>query len=334
VLDEALEDVGKELSGAPLDKGKTIAVVAPLLKGDQSGFLAGRIKPTLKKAGLTVVEHLEGEFAEQIKKELAANDRWNDLGILDKSTVVLIGESLKNAQYLIYGTLRQPEENERRIYVELELHVASIKTAEYLWGGVFTKTKRILTTNEEKMVRTDRFLNAERETMRASFAELVKTLEGAEIPSGTRIAVTPMRGGEDLSTLARDCAKEAITQAGLKTIEIGARSFAEAYVQVRDKPEQADAILRGGVRARMIELVEKGLEVDTYSIVTEVFVEILDKDGVSLCSKVLVGKRPYEWKRSRWELFQMYKKECLIAAMVLVGLIVIGMFLKATRRVR
>ena len=333
-LDRALEDVRKDLASASIDKSKTIAVVAPLLKGDQSGFLAGRLKPTMKDAGLKVVEHLEAEFAEQIKKELANNERWNDLGILDKSTLILIGENLKNAEYLIYGSVREPEVSDRRIYVEMELHIASIKTAEYIWGGVFTKTKRILSDDQERMVRMDRFVSVEREVMRESFADLAAVLKAKDELKGKRIAITPIRGGDELDALALDCTKETMTQAGLKPIEIGARSFAEAYMQVHDKPEQADAILRGAVRARMLELVEDGFRTKTYSIGTEAFVEILDKDGVSLCSKSVVGKKPYVRTLTLWELFQMHKKESVIGAMVLVGLIVIGMFLKATRRVR
>jgi len=338
VLDEALEDVRKDLADAAIDKGKTIAVVPPLLKGDQSGFLAGRLKPMMKNAGLNVIEHTDSEFVEQIVKEHPARERWNKMGVLDKSALVLIGETLKTAEYLVYGSIRQPHENERRIYVEMELHIASIKTAEYIWGGVFAKSmaKPAHRLPPPEEVPYDELHEAIRETLAASFADVADALEQTDALRDKKIALTPF--GNDADRYVLGFVKQAITEAGLTWTDLGAHSMGEAYAMIYDKPQQANAVVTGAWRGKTMKPLRDEFTNKVWEVFTEVQIDIQDAGGNGIFSKMVMGKDEYRRVTTPEEVAKIFlrkhPKAPLVAIGIVVGLILLGMFFKATRRVR
>lgn len=332
-LQEVIDDASAGLKKSGVSANKTVTIFSPLINGDQAGYAEGKLKIAINQAGLKYVEHKEDAFIEQIQKELATNERWNEMGIVDKKTLFLIGENMKVGEYLLYGTIREPDVNDQRIYVEIELHVSSLKTAEYIWGGTFAKrVARPDYDPGEGAISIEMVDDSVRDILKNSFQGCVDELKGNAALVGKKIALTPI--GDDLEGYVQGIAKEMISSAGLTWRNLGARSRGEAFLMVEDKPQQADAVLHGAVRNLSIRHEKSDWDRETYEIYTEVQLDVQGVNGDGLWSKVITGRGEYVDQMTWWELVLHYQRILMIAGAVLLGLIVIGMFLKSTRRVR
>jgi PBP1b-binding outer membrane lipoprotein LpoB len=130
-VSEALVQAQSALKSAPFGS-KTVAVLP--FPGDTSGYLSGKLKNQLTSLGFTCIEGKEDPMWDEIVKEIAWDERKDD--ILDADTLVKFGR-LKAAQILLYGKIARIERSTERIYVELELHATDLATKQHIWGGSF-----------------------------------------------------------------------------------------------------------------------------------------------------------------------------------------------------
>lgn len=121
-VSEALVQAQSALKSAPFGS-KTVAVLP--FPGDTSGYLTGKLKNQLTSLGFTCIEGKEDPMWDEIVKEIAWDERKDD--ILDADTLVKFGR-LKAAQILLYDKIARIERSTERIYVELELHATDLAT--------------------------------------------------------------------------------------------------------------------------------------------------------------------------------------------------------------
>ncbi len=236
----ALDQAKAALAAAPF-QGKTVAILP--IGGDSGALLAGRLKNMLTQLGFACVEGKDDPMCEQILKEVAWDERKDD--ILDPATLVKFGK-LKAAQILLYGKINVISRTEDRIYAELELHATDIATKQHIWGGNFAyrfyKGKDI-----QGIVSLD---NSLRQLLKKNFEQAKASLSAPEYASrlsGVKTAtVIPLSG--DIDSYLTGLAIEMLTQTSHTPKNPAIPSLSQVRSFIRDGQLQSDAIFYGAVR--------------------------------------------------------------------------------------
>ena len=188
---EALVQAQSALKSAPFGS-KTVAVLP--FPGDSSGYFTGKLKNELASLGFTCVEGKEDPMWDEIIKEIAWDERKDD--ILDPDTLVKFGK-LKATQILLYGKVVKADKNSERTYVEIELHATDLTTKQHIWGGTFA-ARIYKGKNVQGIISLDNDL---RMLLKKNFEEAKKSLVSPEyagkLSDIKTIAVLPLAGDID-----------------------------------------------------------------------------------------------------------------------------------------
>ena len=236
----ALVQAQSALKTAPFG-GKTVAVLP--FPGDSSGYFTGKLKNQLTSLGFTCVEGKEDPMWDEIIKEIAWDERKDD--ILDPDTLVKFGK-LKAAQILLYGKVVKVDRNSERIYVEIELHATDLATKQHIWGGTFAarvyKGKDI-----QGIISLDNNL---RLLLKKNFEEAKQSLISPEYASKLSdvktVAVLPLAG--DIDEYLTGLAVEMLTATRLLPRRPQIPSLSQLRTDAKSDPSVGDAVFYGAVR--------------------------------------------------------------------------------------
>ncbi|MBQ7178053.1 MAG: hypothetical protein IJS08_11625 [Victivallales bacterium] len=292
---EALEAALLQAENAlPLQdlQGKTIAVL-PFLQ-DKSGILDGRMKNMLTSAGLLCVEGKEDPMWNEIIKEIAWNERKDD--ILDPATLQKFGR-LKAAQVLLYGMVTAIDNTKERIYVEIDLHATEIETRRHIWGGTFAR--RIY---KSPAVHGIVDITPElREILKNLFEDGKKSLKdsttAAKLGKTRTVAVLPLAG--DIDAYITGLATAMLTETLYTPKNYRISSVQQLRGLAREGRFDADAFMYGAVRdlsEQVSEVIldsEKSQKIIRYILSAEIQLFIEDpRSGDVLWSRTLSVMEP------------------------------------------
>lgn len=331
-------DMAASFKKIPLKKGETITILP--LNGDTSDDLVGGlIKNAATKAGLTIVEAKDSALLDEILKEIAWDERKSD--ILDSETVTKLGQ-LKGTENYLYGKVLSTEENDKFVFLHIELHMTSVATKQHIWGDVFSRRAFIPGANQPQglsAIPTDI-----RETVKTDITSYVmKSISKAPNASTVKtVAIVPLAGDEDL--YVTHCIQDALSQKGYFPKDLGVSTMAEAVYLLAEDSSRADSVLSGVVRELSIEQ-EPEPEFPTnhiFNVVAEVQVK-LEKSGTReiLWSDTIFSKVRIEKELTQAEL-EVQDETVFSTIITLVGygvgiiivLFIIVKFLGALTRVR
>ncbi len=338
-LKDAVNDAKASLAAAkqiPSDKAVAILPFA----GDKSGKIVGLLKNALTDAGKTCVEGKEDAMWNEILKEIEWDERKED--ILDPATLDKFGK-LKSAQYLMYGFIRSLAATPRYVLVELELHVSCIATKQHVWGGSFVRRHYAPGADPDGKIKIpDEVRKAIIDGIRA---EIGKSLAKSATKLGAvkRVALLPIAGDDDQygAALFRDV----LSASSVTPVNLDVTTRAEARFALREGPGPADALAYGALRdvnAKRVETQVTGKE--TYSAMMEFQLciekgatrEILWSDTVQFSKEFTIG--PRTWWDILCHLFPSLREHpariVWVPLVIILGLIVLVLFLKAATRVK
>jgi hypothetical protein len=327
-LQGAVEDAQAALGSAGI--GPSIAISTLPIAGDENRVVEGLLKNAVTGAGLNYVEGKQDPLWNSILETVEWDERKGD--ILDASTLTQFGK-LRSTQALLYGIVRDAGRWGNRVYVEIELHLTDLSTASHLWGGIFSR-RFYLPGDLRGIVDYDPDVRA---LLRGLFADAVEGLASAsKLAEIESVALLPICGDQDqyITGLARDL----ISATRLKPRDLDMTTLLEARRILRDQPDRADAVLYGAVRDLSRKLEREEVLEDTYEIRAEVQLQIQAPNGDVLWSETLAGEREQIEERTGeemgWKFVRAHRRELLYGLAGLVGLILLGLLIRAGRRVR
>jgi len=244
---DAVKDAQAALVAAPVSSGKTVAVL-PLAGDTKDNKVRNLVKTALTNAGKVCVEGKEDQLVDEIVKEIAWDERKED--ILDAATVDKFGR-LKSAQYLVYGGLRRVIGGSRYVLVELELHITEIATKRHIWGNVFAR--RLYAPTSDPKGRIDVPADV-REMMRSVFRDkLGESLRKSTRLSGLRnVVCLPIV--TDLDQYVGGLVRDVLTSSSVTPVNLDVGTRAEARFALKESPGKGDGILYGALRDASAEL--------------------------------------------------------------------------------
>ena len=330
------EDVKASLSKSGLPANKTISILP--ISGDQNRVLEGLLKHAIEDAGLKCVEGKSDPFWDEVLAEVEWDERKADM--LDAQTLVRFGK-LKATQLLMYGFVREATASGQRVFVEVELHVSSIETKEHLWGDVFAE--RIYTGDAIRgIVEID---DAVRDVLADAFDKGRKSLgDAASRLAGVKTAaLVPLAG--DVDGYVTGKAEELLSGSTVTPKNLNVRTLGEAETLLRDDPAQADGIVYGSVRDLSRErknrhyLRDGNYMVIDHEVRAEVQLKLQKAQSGEIPWSATLAATAIDPVEVTWsDLIHEHPKEAIKLALWVVGiivvLIVLAMFFKATRRVR
>ena len=331
----AIDEAEAALASSPIQAKSAIAILP--IAGDPDGWLAGQLKIALTKAGKTCVEGKEDPMWDEIIKEIKWDERKDD--ILDKATLDKFGK-LKSAQTLLYAFVRSCELTNRYAFFEIELHATDISTTQHVWGGVFAK--RYYKPGFEDVGRIDDVPTELREAMqtkmRDAFAKSIN--ESEKIGDGMKFAFLPLVA--DVKDYALSIVRDALAKSKITPLNLDLKTLAEARMQVRDKPGQADGVMYGALRDFSVRLVDKTPWSRTYEFSVEVQLCVESAARAQLWSDTVLEQDRFVKKIGIWpmlcEWFPSLESRpwllVVIPLAVLVGLFLLASLLRAMTRVR
>ena len=273
-------------------QGKAIAVL-PFIQ-DKTGILAGRVKSMLSSAGLLCVEGKEDPMWDEIIKEMAWDERKDD--ILDPATLLKFGR-LKSAKVLVYGMVTALDNTKERIYVEIDLHATEIETRRHIWGGTFAK--RIYKSPDVRGL-VDipvELRGALRKVFENAKATLGEGTAAAKLGKTRTIAILPLAG--DIDSYATGMATSMLTETSFTPKNYRIASVQQLRGLAREGHFDADAFLYGAVRdlsERVNEVIldsEKSQKITRSTLNAEIQLFIEDaKGGDVLWSRTLTVAEP------------------------------------------
>ena len=290
------EDVRQALYGA-IDQSEAALKTAPFgnktvailpIPGDASGLIAGRLKNILTRQGFTCVEGKEDPMWNEIIKEIAWDERKDD--ILDAKTLVKFGK-LKSAQILLYGRIRLLDKNSERVYAELELHATDLATKQHIWGGNFAyrfyKSEKI-----RGIISLD---NSLRMLLKKNFEAVRQSLQSPEfagkLGNVKTVSVIPLAG--DIDQYLTGLAIETLTRTNHQPKNPRIPSLSQLRASTRDGQLESDAVFYGAVRDLCRSATENkalpGKRIESSFVVNadiQLFLEDT-KTGVILWSKTI-----------------------------------------------
>lgn len=281
----AIDQSESALKSAPFGS-KTVAILP--IPNDDSGLIANRLKNILTRLGFTCVEGKEDPMWNEIIKEIAWNERKDD--ILDPQTLVKFGK-LKNAQILFYAKIRQIDRNDDRIYAEIELHATDIATKQHIWGGNFA-SRLYKNKDFQGIISLD---NELRMLLKKNFAEARKSLLQPETAGKLNhiktVSVIPLAG--DIDRYMTGLAVEMLSQTSHLPKMPEIPSLSQTRIFAREHKIASDAIFYGTIRdlhktKPVSKVVSRGKMRDSYQVNADIQLFLEDiKTGVILWSKTI-----------------------------------------------
>lgn len=238
-LYSALDQAKPSIAKAPF-KGKTVAIL-PIAE-DVDSLVLGRLKNILTSANVKCIEGKEDPMWGEIMQEIAWDQKKGD--ILDAQTIAKFGK-LKGAQILLYGKVRALDQNEARIYAEIELHATDIQTKEHIWGGTFT-CRFYVGRDIRGIIELDTDL---KNLLKKNFEEAKKSLlspsTAAKLDKKT-VAVVPLAG--DIDNYMTTLALEMLTETTLQPRNTQIPTLSQLKAFSRDGKDVADLVFHGAIR--------------------------------------------------------------------------------------
>ncbi|MBP5543599.1 MAG: hypothetical protein ILM98_05960 [Kiritimatiellae bacterium] len=267
-IQETVDRFGEALRASSVPKDVPLTLL-PVV-GDRTGYVASLMKSAITDAGRKyVVAENDSEW-----KAIPAHVEWSERkgDILDKETLLKFG-ALQAARILLVAEIRVAQISDRGVLVEIDAHAADARTANHIWGGVFTRRRYVGAELPVKAIDLPREVRdtLQNELLAKTVASLKDCPALAKYP---RIAFVPLSADED--GYATDILREAFVKAGVSLVNLDASSPSEARAILRDKPaNKADAFLYGTVRKlREVSIDEKPEGVATnYTVEWTVSVE-------------------------------------------------------------
>lgn len=327
-LQMAAEDARSQLAASGLPRDQTISILP--LAGDRNAYVEGLLKNAITAAGLTYVEGRQDPFWEEVMKEVEWDERKEDM--LDPTTITRFGK-LKSTQLLMYGTIRSAGQDGQRVFVEIELHVSAIETKQHLWGTMLTR-RFYLPGTVQGVVALDPDI---RNVLNAALAKGSESLQGAQKLAAIRtVAVVPLAGDVDMYITQR--ATDILSRTHMSPKNLDISTLGEARQILRDRPEQADAVLYGALRDLSMRLVREEIMRTTFEISAEVQLTIQAANGEVLWSDTVdhVAEivRVQTGEEKLLEVSRANPRLWFYIGGGIVGFILLLMFLKASTRVR
>jgi hypothetical protein len=324
-LQSAVEEAGKSLSQSVTDRQKTISVLP--IQGDDGRYVEGLLKNAVTRSGLTYVEGREDPFWDEVMAEVEWDERKEDM--LDPSTIDKFGK-LKSTRWLLYGTVRDAQDNGRMVYVELELHLSSIETKQHIWGDLVAQ-RFYRDEGVSGIIDLDTEL---RNTLRDMLSKATSSLQASSrVQSVSKVAIAPIAG--DVDGYIRSLSEDMLAKTSLTPVRLSTSTLGEARQALRDNPNDAEAILTGAVRdlSRTLDSTQPLKEI--YEINAEVQLRIESAaDGAVLWSDTFAVTTTDVEEQTEWD-FLMGNKTLVLA--VIGGIVVVFLFiifLMLTRRSR
>lgn len=342
LVERAVLDVTRDaqatLAAAPIPVGKAVAVL-PMSGDTTKGSVRALVKSALSAAGKTCVEGKEDALVDEIVREIAWDERKED--ILDASTIDRFGR-LKSAQYLVYGGLRRVAADRRYVLVELELHATEIATKRHVWGDVFSRRLYAPVPDPDGLIDVPTEVRAMmREKFRNALAASLK--KNPRLEAVKRVACLPITA--DIDQYVAGLVRDVLSASAVTPVNLDVVTRAEARFALKESPGKGEAILYGALRDVSATLKKKDiLKRMTYDGQMEIQLwiergatrEILWSDTVSAHEDFVRG--PNGW----WDLLCAYFPSLearpwllvLVPLGVLIGLIVLFRVLGSLTRVR
>ena len=249
---------------------------------------------------------------------------------------------LKSAQVLLSAFIRNTSRNERCVFFEIELHATSIAEKRHLWGGIFAKRYYIPDASASEKGLTDIPVSL-RNIMQGKLREaIIASIKGSPKLAGVkRVAFLPFAGDRD--HYAADIVRDAVARTDLTTVNLDIATPGEARLALRDKPDQADALLIGSLRDLSVTPVSTLPTEKKYTLTAEIQA-CIEKASTreQLWSDTICISEPYTPEYGWWErictLFPALRAKPVLAVVVplaiLAALALVVMFIKASTRVR
>jgi hypothetical protein len=291
----ALDQARPVLKSAPFGT-RTVAVLP--FRGDKSELFVGKLKNMLTECGFKCVEGKEDPMWNEIIREIAWDERKDD--ILDPATLIKFGK-LKAAQILLYGRVVALDRNDERVYVEIELHAADLKTKRHIWGGTFA-ARFYRNKDIQGIVVLDDGLKS---LLKENFAEVGKSLQSREFSgklAGIRsVAVIPLAA--DIDEYITGLAIEALAATSHQPMRPDIPSLTQLRLLARSDKMPADGVLHGAVRDLRrtnhpaVAVDEKTMR-ESCTVHAEIQLFLEDpKDGMILWSKTVTIAKTFSCDR-------------------------------------
>ncbi len=324
-LQAAVEQAGDSLSKSVTDRGKTISVLP--IAGDQDRYVEGLLKNAVTRSGLTYVEGRNDPFWDEVMAEVEWDERKDDM--LDPETIDTFGK-LKSTQWLLYGTVRDTQDTGRMVYVEIELHLSSIETKQHIWGDLVAQ-RYYREEGVTGIIDLDKEL---RNTLRDMLSKATASLQASSrLQSVSRVAIAPVAG--DVDGYIRSLTEDMLAKTSLTPVRLSANTLGEVRQNLRDNPNDAEAVLTGAVRdlSRTLDSTQPLKEI--YEINAEVQLRIESAaDGAVLWSDTFAVTAQEVEEQTEWDFL---KENKMVVLAVVGGVLLFGLFclfLLATRRSR
>ena len=335
---DAVADAQNSIAASSrIPSDKPVAILP--LAGDEGDSVIGLLKSALTSAGKMCVEGKEDPMWGEILKEIEWDERKED--ILDPDTLDKFGK-LKSAQYLMYGCVRRVASSERYVLVELELHVSSISTKEHIWGGTFVR--RHFAPGAEPDGAIDIPAEVRLALVDGVKAKVAASLaKSAKLGSVSKVAMLPVAG--DLDQYAEGLFRDVLSKSSVTPVNLDVRTRAEARFAMREGGGKGDAIAYGALRdlsAKVVETKPTGEKTCAATMELQLWIEkaatreIVWSDTVQFVKEFEAGARGW-WDRlcAAVPFFAAHPSAIVwLPLAVLLGLIVLIMFFRATTRVR
>ena len=336
-LKDAVNEAQASIAASKVPADRPIAILP--LGGDGSGPVEGLLKNALTAAGKTCVEGKEDPMWEAILKEIAWDERKED--ILDPATLDKLGR-LKSAQYLLYGSVRSLAASERYVLVELELHVSCIATKEHVWGGRFVRRHYAPVADPQGAIDIPSSVRvALIDGVRAKVADSLG--KSQKLGAVKKVAILPVAG--DVDQYAEGLFRDVLTSSSVTPVNLDVSTRAEARFALREGPGKADAIAYGVLRdisARVVETKPTGEKTCAATMELQLWIEngltreIVWSDTVQFVKEFEAGARGW-WNKfcSLMPWFADHPAAIVwLPLAVLLGLIVLIKLFRAMTRVR
>jgi len=324
-MQTAAERAEASLRAANIPPQATISVLP--LANDPGRYFEGLLKMAVTRAGLTYVEGREDPFWDAVMAEVEWDERKMDM--LDERTLTTFGK-LKSTQFLLYGNIREARQTERGVYVEVELHLSSIETKQHLWGDLIA-VRYYMPGQITGMVDLDPAL---RQLLRQSLQAEVASIRQAEKLQGVqRVVMAPIAG--DIDGYIGGLVENFLSQTTLFPTRLDANTLGEVRQILRDRPQTADAVMTGAVRdlSRTLRRQEPGRSI--YETIIELQLRIESaSDGSVLWSQTVSAIGEDIDEESWWSLILKNRTALVAAGVILVGLFVFILLLRAMTRSR
>jgi len=326
------EDIQAALATSGLPKELPLAILP--VRGDDAGYVIGILKNAATGAGLTCVEGKEDPFFEEVTREVAWDERKDD--ILDPETLAKFGK-LKGAKMLLYAFVRETSANHGRGFAEIEVHVSSIETKQHLWGGVFARRFY----DPQLPVGPVDLAPEVRQVIRNSFTRVSTGLRAAgKLRDVHSVLLVPLAG--DVDQFVTGLVENSLSATPYSPRRLDVKTLAEARALLRDDPKAADAIIYGAVRDLSKRRMNEYPDRTDYEINASVQLsiqgspsgDVLWSDTVETAERYSVSLTWWEMVRKYGPLVLFHRWYILTPFIVLVGLIVLAMFFRAMRRAR